>query len=108
MIASIDKLMSKGELYVQFLHFSTYKSFFMDSKLTLRLNTQVIRRAKDYARSKKTSVSKLVENYLSAITSDSSQEFQVTPLVQELSGIISLESKDAKADYGDFLEEKYK
>lgn len=40
----------------------------MDSKLTLKLDQSVIEKAKIYAKAKKISVSKLIENYLQHIT----------------------------------------
>lgn len=40
----------------------------MDSKLTLKLNQEVIGKAKDYARAHKISLSRLIENYLELLT----------------------------------------
>ena len=40
----------------------------MDSKLTLKLNESVIERAKQYASSKRLSLSRLIENYLNSLT----------------------------------------
>ena len=41
----------------------------MDTKLTLKLDADIIEKAKIYAAESNTSLSKLIENYLSAITS---------------------------------------
>jgi len=41
----------------------------MDTKLTLKLNESVIELAKKYAKENNISISKMVENYLQAITS---------------------------------------
>ncbi len=82
----------------------------METKLTLRLNDHVIERAKDYARSHKISLSKMIESYLESITRQKVDEkkISITPLVESLSGVIDLPSDfDYKKDYRDFLEEKY-
>ena len=81
----------------------------MDTKLTLRLNENVIERAKIYARSHKISLSKMIESYLDSITKQKDKEISITPLVESLSGVIDLPSNfDYKKEYGDYLEEKYK
>ncbi|MBL4753326.1 MAG: hypothetical protein JKY52_07000 [Flavobacteriales bacterium] len=81
----------------------------MDSKLTLKLDSAVIESAKKYAKNKNTSLSRLVENYLSWITSNKTGAEKISPLVKSLSGVISLsEDFDDKKGYGDFLESKYK
>jgi Family of unknown function (DUF6364) len=82
----------------------------MDTKLTLKLDQSVIEKAKDYAKSKKTSLSELVENFLQSITEDAPKNDQeITPVVKSLSGIIQLpKNYDSKKDYADFLTRKYK
>ena len=83
----------------------------MDTKLTLRLNDQVIERAKEYARNHKVSLSKMIESYLDGVTKQNELEDKdtVTPLVESLSGVIDLPADfDYKKDYRDYLEEKYK
>jgi predicted HicB family RNase H-like nuclease len=42
----------------------------MDTKLTLKLDQDVIEKAKQYAKSKSISLSVLIENYLQKITSE--------------------------------------
>ena len=42
----------------------------MDTKLTLKLNEDIIESAKEYAKAKKTSLSALIENYLQKLTTD--------------------------------------
>jgi hypothetical protein len=80
----------------------------METKLTLRLKKNVIDRAKRYANDHETSLSKLIENYLSAITMESKAVMKISPLVQSLSGAIQL-SKDenTKVKYHEHLNEKY-
>lgn len=81
----------------------------MDTKLTLKLNEDIIEKAKEYAKLKKTSLSDLIENYLQKLTSDKKSNNTITPLVKSLSGIISLpEDYDDKKDYTDYLTNKYK
>lgn len=62
----------------------------METKLTLRLNSYVILRAKDYAQGHKISLSKLIESYLDSVTRQKSAEIEITPLVKSLSGVIKL------------------
>ncbi len=81
----------------------------MDTKLTLNLNKDVIERAKDYAKSHKVSLSRLIESYLSSLTSKKKQVNEITPLVESLSGVIQLDKDfDYKESYTDYLIEKYK
>ena len=81
----------------------------MDTKLTLKLEQEIIEKAKEYAKSRKTSLSKLIENYLQKITSQNEGNEKITPLVKSLSGIIDLPKDfDHKDGYADFLINKYK
>lgn len=79
----------------------------MDTKLTLKLNQEVIEKAKEYAKSKNTSLSKLIENILSRMTATDDFTPKITPLVDNLSGIIDAD-KINDDDYRSYLEEKYK
>jgi Family of unknown function (DUF6364) len=81
----------------------------MDAKLTLKLNEDVIEKAKEYARAKKTSLSDLIENYLQKLTSNKKSDKAITPLVKSLSGIISLpKDHNDKKDYTEYLTNKYR
>jgi hypothetical protein len=64
----------------------------MDSRLTLRLNSAVIERAKVYARDHKISLSKIIESYLNSITkqNDGDKKTSTTPLVESLTGVVDL------------------
>ncbi|NLB76826.1 MAG: hypothetical protein GX799_10245 [Crenarchaeota archaeon] len=62
----------------------------MKTKLTLQLNKQVIDKAKNYARNHKTSVSKMVESYLELVTKHKSLAIEISPLVENLSGVITI------------------
>ncbi len=80
----------------------------METKLTLRLKKNVIDQAKSYANDHETSLSKLIENYLSAITTESKSVMKISPLVQSLCGVIQLtKDEDTKAKYREHLNEKY-
>jgi Family of unknown function (DUF6364) len=80
----------------------------MDTKLTIKLNDDVISRAKRYAKHRKTSLSKMIESYLDSVTKPSSKEIEITPLVKSLSGVITLtDDYDYKKDYADHLTSKY-
>jgi hypothetical protein len=83
----------------------------MDTKLTLKLDQDIIEKAKGYAKSRKTSVSRLIENFLQKLTSEDQEDKkeEITPLVKSLSGIINLPSDyDHKKDYADHLSKKYR
>jgi hypothetical protein len=85
----------------------------MDSKLTLKLDKQVIDKAKKYASSQKRSLSRLIESYLkSLIDTDDSQlenNVEISPFVKSMQTGIRLPSDlDSKKAYGDYLNEKYK
>lgn len=75
--------------------------------MTLKLNQEVIEKAKEYAKSKNTSLSKLIENILSRMTATDDFTPKITPLVDNLSGIIDAD-KINDDDYRSYLEEKYK
>jgi dsDNA-specific endonuclease/ATPase MutS2 len=81
----------------------------MDTKLTLKLEENIIEKAKNYAKERRTSLSKLIENYLQVITTETEQKEKITPLVKSLSGIIKLPNDyDHQKDYSDYLTNKYK
>lgn len=79
----------------------------MDSKLTLKLDNSVIEQAKNYARRRNTSLSKLIESYLGLLV-DPQDSQEVTPLVKSLSGVVDLPKNfDYKKDYKKHLSNKY-
>jgi dsDNA-specific endonuclease/ATPase MutS2 len=79
----------------------------MDTKLTLKLNERVIERAKQYAKENNISLSRMIENYLQAVTSRKRNKVKISPLVESLTGVIDLKNTDYKKDYTDFLSKKY-
>ncbi|MEI6882523.1 MAG: DUF6364 family protein [Bacteroidota bacterium] len=79
----------------------------MNTKLTLKLNGDIIEQAKTYAKKKNTSLSKLIESYLGLLI-DPDEKQEVTPLVKSLSGVIDLpKNYDNKTNYRKHLLNKY-
>ncbi len=80
----------------------------MDTKLTIKLDNEVISRAKKYAQNRKTSLSKMIESFLDSVTKDETDDIEITPLVKSLSGVVRLpENFDYKKERADFLIKKY-
>ncbi|CAM3024194.1 hypothetical protein SAMN05444143_11915 [Flavobacterium succinicans] len=82
----------------------------MDTKLTLKLDQEIIEKAKHYASEKKISLSRIVENYLNSLTSDKeNNDIQISPFVKSLSSGIEIPADyDYKKDRADYLEQKHK
>ena len=82
----------------------------MDTKLTLKLDQEIIEKAKHYASEKKLSLSRIIENYLNSLTSDkTNNDIQISPFVKSLSSGIKVPADyDYKKDRTDYLEQKYK
>ena len=82
----------------------------MDTKLTLKLDQEIIEKAKQYASEKKLSLSRLIENYLNSLTSNkTNDDLQISPFVKSLSSGIKIPADyDFKKDRADYLEQKYK
>ncbi|GAB1457702.1 hypothetical protein MASR2M48_33380 [Spirochaetota bacterium] len=79
----------------------------METKLTLKLDKKVIQSVKIYAEKNNRSLSRLVEDYFRNLVMESdSSTSKISPLVQELSGVIS-ESDLNGINYTDYLESKY-
>lgn len=78
----------------------------MDAKLTLSMDSSVISSMKIYASENNSSISHIVESFFRNLLSSQSKNKKISPLVQELSGIIPAENND-KDDYINYLEAKY-
>ena len=91
-----------------FLHVQICK--IMNTKLTLQLDSFVIDKAKLYAQTQKTSLSKMIESYLRGITSiEKEKEIKISPLVKSIMGVINLpDDFEYKKEYTDYLIDKYK
>ncbi|WP_268034098.1 DUF6364 family protein [Algoriphagus sp. PAP.12] len=82
----------------------------MDTKLTLKLNKDVIEKAKEYASNKKMSLSRIIETYLQSLTSENeNSDLEISPFVKSISTGVEIPADlDYKKEYSDFLIEKYK
>lgn len=82
----------------------------MNTKLTLRLDDELIQHAKHYAKLQHKSVSQIVAEYflqLKMIQQKSEQQ-PIPSITQQLSGILAdTNLTDDKADYYDYLEKKH-
>ncbi|MBU4485523.1 MAG: hypothetical protein KKD38_01215 [Candidatus Delongbacteria bacterium] len=80
----------------------------MNTKLTLLLDDDVIKKAKDYSKSNETSLSKLVEEYFKALSEiQQKHKVKTSTIVSEIAGILKV-AKISEDDYTDYLIEKYK
>ena len=82
----------------------------MDTKLTLKLDQEIIEKAKHYAAEKKMSLSRIIENYLNSLTAEkTNDDIQISPFVKSLSSGIKIPADyDYKKDRADYLEQKHK
>jgi hypothetical protein len=79
----------------------------MDTKLTLKLDRDIIEQAKIYAKTQNTSLSQLIETYLELLV-DKKDDSAVTTLVKSLSGVVKLpKNADYRKIYKKHLQEKY-
>ena len=74
-----------------------------DAELTIRISRDLIENAKRFAAENKTTLTKLIEAYLTSLLSLPSLED--APIVRRLSGALSQDG--SIQDYKDHLEEKY-
>jgi macrodomain Ter protein organizer (MatP/YcbG family) len=80
----------------------------MNTKLTIKLDNDVISRAKRYAQHRRTSLSRMIESFLDSVTKNETDDIEITPLVKSLSGVIRLpEDFDYKKERTDYLVKKY-
>ena len=85
----------------------------MDTKLTLKLDKDVIEKAKIYAAKQKHSLSFMIENYLKAITSDeddmTNNEIEISEFVKSISikGVSLPEDFTYKKEIQEILSNKY-
>lgn len=81
----------------------------MDAKLTLKLDEDVIERAKNYASNKKLSLSRLIENYLDSLTRDTEDKFEISPFVKSISSGHGIPDEyDFRKEYMEYLDKKYR
>ena len=78
----------------------------MNTKLTLRLEQRLVRRAKAYAKRAGKSVSQVVAEYFSLLgQSDDGEETELSPTVRSLKGALKSD-RGSRSDYRRHLEEK--
>ena len=82
----------------------------MSTKLTLRLNEQVIEKAKKKARSRGVSLSRMVEDYFRSVAAQEAHEVRESPVLHEIAGVLSGKEGTAelRARYRKHLSEKYR
>ena len=79
----------------------------MQTKLTLRLEDQLIEQAKSYAAQAGKSVSQVVAEYFKILTSEKTKlSSPSAPITQSLRGLLR-EAKLDEKDYKKYLEEKH-
>jgi hypothetical protein len=84
----------------------------MDAKLTLKLNQEVIEKAKKYAAAQNRSLSRLIESYLNSLVEtekEPNSQVTITPFVKNLGIKLPIPSDfDEKKSYRDYQEEKHR
>lgn len=79
----------------------------MQTKLTLRLDDRIIKKAKKIAQKNGKSLSKMVEDYFASLKIEGSKdEEQLTPRVRSLKGLLR-DAEINEKEYFDYLEKKY-
>jgi hypothetical protein len=77
----------------------------MNTKLTLSMDEQVIRKTKAYARSRRTSISRLVESYLRSLSTEVDQDrIELAPITRSIAGMVA-RGKRSTRPYKDILAE---
>lgn len=80
----------------------------MQSKLTIRLDSALIRRAKDYARRSGKSIASVVAEYFASLSNGVDRESdELPPKVRSLKGALR-GSKVSENDYRAHIEEKHR
>jgi len=81
----------------------------VDAKLTLKLDSEVIEKAKAYAEDRGESLSRMVETYFLGLTQEERRgEGEPTGVVAELAGLLAgSEIDDEQEAYAEYLAKKY-
>ncbi|MCL6219588.1 DUF6364 family protein [Zunongwangia pacifica] len=83
----------------------------MNTKLTLSIEQEIVKRAKKYAKDKNRSLSDIIENYLKILTKEEQKEKanKLNPIVKSLKGSFKMPKADMdyKEELRKRLEEKY-
>lgn len=78
----------------------------MKTKLTLRIEKDLIEEIKKVSKTKGESISKIVEKYFKLALKNKKEQEELTPTVKKLKGILK-NKKISEKDYKKYLEEKY-
>lgn len=81
----------------------------MNTKLTLTIEREIIKKAKAYAKDKNRSLSDIIENYLKTlVTKESKEENGLNPTIASLKGSFKMPKNfDYKKELKNRLEKKY-
>ena len=81
----------------------------MVTKLTLRLDEKLINNAKQAAKSRKVSLSKMVADYFKSLSVQQKKEVIESPILSEIAGILPSKGDDKKLlkRYKKHIEDKY-
>ncbi len=82
----------------------------MNTKLTLTIEQEIIKKAKEYAKDRNRSLSNIIENYLKILTKEeiSKNSNKLNPIVKSLKGSFKMpKNMDYKKELRNRLEEKY-
>ena len=83
----------------------------MNTKLTLTIEQEIIKKAKEYAKEKNWSLSDIIENYLKILTKEEQKDKlkKLNPIVNSLKGSFKMPKADIdyKKELRSRLEEKY-
>lgn len=79
----------------------------MNSKLTLRLDDELIKSAKEYSAQTGKSISRIVSDLFELIKNENfKKKYPLTPTVKSLKGVLK-GKKIGENDYKEYLEKKY-
>lgn len=81
----------------------------MGAKLTLRMDETVIKKAKRLASARKVSLSRMVSDYFKSISAQHNEEALDSPILLELTGILSPKANNKKLlnSFKKHIEDKY-
>jgi len=82
----------------------------LNTKLTLTIEREIIKKAKDYAKEKNRSLSDIIENYLKILTKEKQkvENAKLNPVVASLKGSFKMpKNMDYKKELKERIEKKY-
>jgi len=104
--SKLDKPVLVAYKYNYFIRHYVWRCY-MNSKLTLRLDEDLIQSAKSYSAKTGKSVSKIVADYFALIDKKlSGRQREISPLTRSLRGSLK-KGRVSEEDYKKYLEEKY-